>query len=271
MNLDDPRTVFLLAVADDELVTGHRSSHWTGFAPSIESDLAFSTLAQDEINHADLWYQVILAGRGGDLGAVDRDDIDRLGLGREPGQYRHAVVCERPPNDFAYSLARHYLYDHFDAVRLDALTASGDPDVAAVARKLRHEERYHLEHADTWVRRVARASADARRELADGFARVWAEALWLAEPTPAEDAVVGDLVPIGANEVGARWLGEVVPVLEELELPVAATIESTSEGWRIPDGHFDAPRGRHGEHTEDWSSAWEEMTHLHRAHPGASW
>src|SRR5690606_14780200 len=50
--LATPRAQVLLAVADDALISGHRASHWTGVAPSLEEDLAFSTIAQDGIGHA---------------------------------------------------------------------------------------------------------------------------------------------------------------------------------------------------------------------------
>ena len=116
----------MLALADDELVTGHRASHWTGVAPAIEEELAFSTIAQDAINHADVWYQVLVAGEVGDGGGEpghDRAQVDALGLGRPADGYRHAIVCERPPVDFATTLARHWCYDHADAVRLAPCTA----------------------------------------------------------------------------------------------------------------------------------------------------
>ncbi|MDQ3938363.1 MAG: phenylacetate-CoA oxygenase subunit PaaI, partial [Chloroflexota bacterium] len=82
LRLDDPRTVLLLSVADDDLVMGHRESHWIGVAPSLEEDIAFSGISQDEINHADVWYQLLTGG--------DRADVDALGLGRQPHEYRHA-------------------------------------------------------------------------------------------------------------------------------------------------------------------------------------
>ena len=52
----DPRLALLLALADDELILGHRHSEWTGWAPNIEEDLAFSSIAQDEMAHARLLY-----------------------------------------------------------------------------------------------------------------------------------------------------------------------------------------------------------------------
>ncbi|HYU57528.1 MAG TPA: Phenylacetic acid catabolic protein, partial [Actinomycetota bacterium] len=54
--VEDPRLTLLLALADDELIIGHRHSEWTGWAPHIEEDLAFSSIAQDEMAHARLLY-----------------------------------------------------------------------------------------------------------------------------------------------------------------------------------------------------------------------
>jgi hypothetical protein len=42
----------LLELADDELVLGWRDSEWTGIAPFLEEDVAFSSIAQNEIGHA---------------------------------------------------------------------------------------------------------------------------------------------------------------------------------------------------------------------------
>ena len=256
--LVEARRAYLLGVADDELVVGHRHAHWTGFAPSIEEDLAFSTLAQDEINHADVWYSLVVDG--------DRPAIDALALGREPDAYRHAVVCERPPGDFAATLARQLLYDTFDATRLDALAGSCDAEVAAVAARLRHEERYHLDHATTWLERLVRAGGVPEARLRGGLAAVWPDALWLCEPTPDEDVLVDEgLVPVSSLQVGERWLHHVHGLLAEHGLGDAVDP-------KLPDVVADGPRGRHGVHTADWTDdAWPEMTALYRAHPGATW
>lgn len=246
-----PRDRYLLAIADDELVTGHRSAHWTGMAPSIEEDLAFATLAQDEINHAEVVY-----------GLVDAD-TDRLALGRPADAYLHAVLCERPPRDFAYTLARQLLYDLADTVRLEALTDSADPDVAAVAEKLLWEERYHLQHALTWLTRMARATGEPPVRLQAALDQAWPEGLWLFEPVDGEDEVVtAGIAPVGSAELGVRWLDRTVPLLAEHGFTVSPAA--------LPD--FAAGGGRRGRHTPDWTDdVWPEMTALHRAHPGATW
>ena len=269
-DLEDARTILLLAIADDELVTGHRHSHWTGVAPSLEEDLAFSTIAQDEINHADVWYQLLVGGE------QDRAAIDRLGLGRQPDQYRHAVLCERPPGDFAYTLARHWCYDHFDRIRLDVLTGSDDAEIAAVATKLLHEERYHLEHADHWFRRLAGGGDESHQRLGKALEEVLPEALWLFEPLPHEDSMIAEgLLPAYSGAMLGRWLELIAPDLEGHDL--AHVIPQEMRGWEdddwsLPGGTFDEQRGRYGNHTEDFTEdVWPEMTYLHRDHPGASW
>jgi ring-1,2-phenylacetyl-CoA epoxidase subunit PaaC len=256
VDLHDPRTAFLLSLADDDLVMGHRESHWIGVAPSLESDIAFSGISQDEINHADVWYQLLTGG--------DRAEVDRLGLGRRPEEYRHAVLVERPPGDFAHTLARQFLYDHADVVRLAALTESADAEVAAIARKLAHEERYHVEHADAWFWRIARGGAEPARRLHDALAATWPEALWLFEPTPGEDAIVTDgVLPAPARELMGRWLEIVGAMLDEAGYGDVAV---------VPDGLFTVPGGRNGVHTRDWTEdVWPEMTDLYRRFEGATW
>jgi ring-1,2-phenylacetyl-CoA epoxidase subunit PaaC len=264
VDLTAARSQLLLVLADDELVTGHRSSHWTGVAPSLEEDMAFSTIAQDEINHADLWYQVLV---GLELGTEPtRTAVDALGLGRAPDAYRHAIVCERPPRDFAATLARHWAYERFDAVRLQALTESRDPDIAAVAGKLRLDERYHLEHADHWFVRLTTSTEEARTRFREALASELPEALGLAEPFPTEDEAVAEgLLPVGHEELGRRWLETVAPLLERADLADLVPTDLHA----LP---AEAAGGRDGRHTADFTDdVWPEMTALYRAHPGARW
>src|SRR5437667_40842 len=161
---DDPRLGLLLALADDELIIGHRHSEWTGWAPHIEEDLAFSSIAQDEMAHARLLY-----GLAREAGLTERD-VDALALGRPPAEYRNAVLCERPNGDWGYTVARQYLYDTADAVRLEALAASSWAELAELVRVIQLEERYHVDHARAWFDRLAVGPLEARSRFAVGVA-----------------------------------------------------------------------------------------------------
>src|SRR6476661_3859247 len=103
----------LLTLADDEFVLGFWDSEWTGIAPMLEEDVAFSSLAQDEIGHARALYEI--------LAELTHDTADHLAYGRQPEQYRHARLMDHARTDWAFSIARRFLYDTADAARLTAL------------------------------------------------------------------------------------------------------------------------------------------------------
>src|SRR5437016_123816 len=121
-SMAEPRSMLLLALADDELILGHLHAEWTGWAPHIEEDLAFSSIAQDEMAHARLLYEL--------MGKDDGRNVDDLAFGRDPKEYRHAVLCERPNRDWGFSIARQYLYDTADAIRLEVLGDSSWTELA---------------------------------------------------------------------------------------------------------------------------------------------
>ena len=137
----------LLAMADDEFVIGYWDSEWTGIAPLLEEDVAFASLAQDEIGHAQALYQLLAELEGG--------DPDTIAFGRPPEGYRHARLLDHPRTDWAFSVARRFLYDTADAARLDALVASAHAPLAGVVAKMRREETYHLLHMHAWLERLA--------------------------------------------------------------------------------------------------------------------
>jgi ring-1,2-phenylacetyl-CoA epoxidase subunit PaaC len=273
-------TSLLLAFGDDELILGHRHSEWTGFAPHIEEDVAFSSIAQDEIGHATNYF-MLLAG-------LTEDDADRIALGREVAEYRNAVICERPNGDWAYTLARHWLYDTADDVRLTALERSANTELAHLATKMRREERYHLIHADMWMKRIAHGPVEGRSRLEAGLSSAFAEAIGLFEPIELEgEAVDEGWLPQPSSELKVAFVERAGNTLDELGLPTevrggldeSAEFVASSSGDLIasPGGAAaEVPRptglgGRMGEHTEDFEQLWGEMTKTYRRHPGATW
>ncbi len=177
------RAQLLLAIADDELILGWRDSEWTGVAPFLEEDVAFSSIAQNEIGHARALYE--LAAR--DLGTT----ADELAFDRRPEEYRCAELVELRLPGWEHTIARHYLYEAADAERLEQLKASDDEELAGLAAKIDREEVYHRMHAEMWFDRLKDeprftaaleelrplAAAIAEPELRDGHTPELAE-LW---------------------------------------------------------------------------------------------
>src|SRR5438132_14327837 len=135
----------LLEIADDELILGWRDSEWTGIAPSLEEDVAFSSIAQNEIGHARALYE--LAARDLDTTA------DELAFDRDPSEYRCAPLVQLREMDWAHTIARHWLYESADELRLAALKESDDEEIAGLAAKMDREEGYHRLHARMWAER----------------------------------------------------------------------------------------------------------------------
>ena len=174
------RAQLLLPIADDELVLGWRNSEWTGIAPFLEEDVAFSSIAQNEIGHARALYQLV----ADELGTT----ADELAFDRPPEEYRCSRLVElRLVPDWAQTIARHVLYEEADAKRIEELKASDDPEVAGLAAKIDREEVYHRMHAEMWRERLTdepRFTAaleeiqpllDERGEHTPEFAELWEE------------------------------------------------------------------------------------------------
>src|SRR5579884_2475528 len=194
----------LLGLADDELVIGWRDSEWTGIAPVLEEDVAFSSIAQNEIGHARALYTLV-AGEDG--------DVDALAFDRPLEGYRCAPLVELRLLDWAHTIARRWLYETADEIRLAALKDDADPQVAGLAAKIDREETYHRMHAEMWHERL-RDEPRFRKAVEE----LWPYALGLL---PAE--LRGELVErVGLAEVEAVERGthtdELAPLWEEMTM-----------------------------------------------------
>src|SRR5690606_28335824 len=100
-------------------------------------------------------------------------DSDRLAFGREANRRRNAVVLERPNGDWAYTIARHFFYDVFDQIRLEALSTSGYVPLAHGVTKIRREEHYHLLHMRLWFTRLGSAGGEAEARMRRAIRDLW--------------------------------------------------------------------------------------------------
>lgn len=205
----------LLATADDEFVIGFWDSEWTGIAPMLEEDVATSSVAQDEIGHAKALYEL--------LAELTDQDPDQIAYGREPGGYRHASLLNHRRGDWAFTVARRYLYETADAVRLGALARSAHEPLALLAGKMRREETYHLLHAEAWLRRLADAPVDVAGRLADAIRTLWPDAQDVFAPLPGEEELVrSGMLPTPMRALHTDWQARVRPVLEPIAGPLPA-------------------------------------------------
>jgi ring-1,2-phenylacetyl-CoA epoxidase subunit PaaC len=200
----------LLALGDDELVLAQRDGEWTGHAPILEEDIAFTNIALDEMGHAQNWY-ALLAELGG-------EPADRLIFFRPPAGFRNCRLVELPRGDWAFSMLRQFLFDAYERLLLPHLASSAYRPLAETAAKIRTEELYHFRHSQSWITRLAQGTAESRRRLMAALDELWPYCFQLFDPLPGEEALVAAGITPPLVAIRAEWQALVEPFLLKIGL-----------------------------------------------------
>jgi ring-1,2-phenylacetyl-CoA epoxidase subunit PaaC len=249
--------LLLLSMADDEFVIGFSDSEWTGIAPILEEDVAISSLAQDELGHAQALYRLYV-----DLlvetGAAGGRDADAVAYDRPPAGYLHARLLDHPRGDWAATIVRRWLYETADAARLAALADASHAPLRELVAKLRREERYHRMHVDTWLERLADADGEPRRRLVAALDAMGPDAGTVLAALPGEPALVRHgILAEPSSAIEAAWRSEADATLVRLGLsPLPTTADPATARTR----HSDAFRALHA-----------DFTSVRRSEPEAVW
>ena len=86
---------YTLALADDQLILGHRLSEWIGQAPVLEEELALGNIGLDLIGAARSLYTYAGEVEGQVTGNKGRDE-DKLAYLRDAPAYRNCLLAELP-------------------------------------------------------------------------------------------------------------------------------------------------------------------------------
>lgn len=224
----------LLAFADDEHLMGQRHTEWIGVAPFLEEDLAFSSIAQDELGHAVLLYELVLL----DGGDTSDTAVDQLAFGRPAADYRSSWLVEQPCTDWAEALVRHWLHDLAEEVRWGALAGSAHSGVAAAAQRALTEEQYHRRHATALLDAIA-GDTEAGRRLGAAFERLVPLAAEVFEPPLGADAADRSVVGPPARELRAEWQRAVEQRMAVASWDAVLAAMPATSGRTVRSEHFD--------------------------------
>lgn len=144
--IDPALAEVVLALADDELVIGHRHSEWLGLSPFLEEDLAMASIAQDEFGHARSLYALLWPSW---------TLRDAFVVQRAPSAFRSCALVELDAQPWEQHLLRHVLYDVIEGHRWRSLAAAGIAPLVAIAERAITEERWHRRHATDLLARLA--------------------------------------------------------------------------------------------------------------------
>jgi ring-1,2-phenylacetyl-CoA epoxidase subunit PaaC len=254
-------TDLLFQLADDDFLFAYRGSEWLGLAPHIEEDVASSSISQDSMGHAAMFYSLLE-----ELGLGKADDLAHA---RPAHERKNSILVERVNGpghymedaqyDWAYAVVRNYFYTQAKKVKVDSLKQSTYGPLADIAVKVNMELYYHLLHWKTWFVQLFSTTEEAKQRMVEAMDKVM------------ED--FGDLFSFGTHgeqmvEVGLieeesvlkeRWLASMAPIFESigLEIPELASVRSQN--------------GRNGEHTEELQAALATLSEVYNVDPVAPW
>ncbi len=248
----NPHLGYVLALADDALVSAQRMGWWISRAPQLEEDVALANIGLDQLGQA----RALLA-HAGELEGEGRSEDD-LAYFRDEREFRNVHLVEREQSDFGVAMVRLLLVSGWQSELYAALRSSSDPTLAGVAGKAVKEVAYHLDHASRWVVRLGDGTPESHARAQAALTAEWP---FLAELFTA-DWLDPDLVESGVavdpTTLRDAVLARVTPVLAEATLTVPEVAPARGGG-------------RHGLHTEQMGYLVAEMQHLARSHPGATW
>jgi ring-1,2-phenylacetyl-CoA epoxidase subunit PaaC len=97
-------TDYLLHLADNALVLGHRNSEWTGHGPILEQDIALSNIALDLIGQSRHLYQYAaeLIGNG--------SSEDSLAYLRSAEEFKNCLLVEQPNGHWGKTILRQFFF-----------------------------------------------------------------------------------------------------------------------------------------------------------------
>lgn len=230
---------YCLALGDDALVLSHRLSEWCSRAPDLEEDVALANIALDLLGQARLLLARAAAADPSLVPALPPGSPvppeDALAFFRDDRAFRNVCLVELPNGDFAETVCRVLVFATHRLALFERLASHPDAVLRAVAAKGVKELAYHRDFAARWFLTLAGGTAESRRRLESGLAKVWAYRHELGDDDEAEAVL-------------ARVL--------------------TASGVATPDV---APIATVGGHTEHLSLMLAEMQSVARAHPRGLW
>lgn len=260
MKFENPVVELLFQLADDDYLFSYRGSEWLGLAPHIEEDVAFSSITQDAMGHATMYYR-LLEGLG--LGTADslahlRPATERKNSILVERQNGEGHYMENPQYDWAYAVVRNYIYTTAKKIKVDSLKASSDQSLAEVAVKISMELYYHLLHWKTWFIQLFNANEEARHRMTIALEKVLADCGDLFSYGEASEAITQAGLIESEEVLMNRWLDYITPVFKTINIEVPKIEEPVKNG-------------RNNEHSQELQPAINTMSEVYTIDLAATW
>lgn len=250
---DEALLTYLLRLADDRLILGHRLSEWCGHGPILEEDIALANIALDNIGHAASLYEYAAEiegkGRHRDEFVYFRNDVE----------YKNLKMVELPKGDFAFTIARQFLFSSYSYFLYEVLKQADDEQFSGMVAKHLKEIKYHLRHSREWVFRLGDGTDESHRRIQQAFDDLWTYTGEFFHTDEVEEKLIEQGLAADPGNFREEWKTLLVDTLQEATLAVPDFEQHMAGG------------GRTGLHTEYLGHLLAEMQHLRRSYPDAEW
>lgn len=242
---------FILQLADNELILGHRISEWCGHGPQLEQDIALANIALDHVGQSRMYYQLAadIEGNG-----KTEDDYPYKRL--ETSFYNVKLV-EHENIDFAYTIVRSFFYDHFYYLLLEQLKTCTYAPLANIANSAIKEVKYHLRYSSEWVKRLGDGTEESHHRIQKAFNDLYEFTGAMFKPSDA-DKYMKETYGIDCTSIQEKWLTMINEVMME------ATVNLPETSW-FQEG------GKNGIHTEKLGYILTELQYIQRVYPNMQW
>lgn len=246
---------YILHLADNSLILGHRLSEWCGHGPILEVDIALSNIALDNIGAARSFYQYAAELEGG--GKTE----DSYPYHRDVMEFRNVLLVEQPNGDFADTMARSLFFDTYQYHFYTALQKSTDSTIAAIAQKSLKEVSYHFKFSSEWVVRLGDGTDESKQKMQRAINELWQYWGELFAPSNTELEMQQQGVAPDITSLKPLWEESIMDVLKEASLQYPM---STNGGWHHSGGKI-------GMHSEYIGYILADMQYLQKTYPGSEW
>lgn len=244
---------YLLRLADDRLILGHRLSEWCGHAPLLEEDIALANIALDCIGQAKHLYTV-----ASELDTRHRTP-DEFVYFRDAHEYKNLLLVEQPNKDFAHTMVRQFLYDAYGNILFETLQRSSLASLSGISQKAIKEIRYHLRHSGQWLVRFGDGTDESHRRAQTAVDTLWRFTDEMFFSDEIERSLCDQGIAFPSMAMKEQWQHTVTEILTKAGLTIPKT---------PPVQHYGRRTGRH---TEYLGHLLAEMQIVARSYPEITW
>lgn len=269
---------YIIHLADNALILGHRNSEWCGHGPILEQDIAISNIALDLIGQARMLYQHA-ATLINDYESSHRDNADQsfllsvrgalppgepvtedsLAYLRDVTDFRNNLLAEQPNGDWAMTITRQFFISVYQLYLYQKLQSCTGKELAAIAAKSLKEVTYHVKWSSEWIIRLGDGTEESHRRITDAVNILWPFAGELFQSAPYEAVGIEQGWAANPELLKEQWTDRINAVMQEatLEMPVFKSWYQSG--------------GKTGRHTEHLGFILAEMQFMQRAYPASEW